>query len=50
MTCVKFRLRDIPELEYYSTDKKPRGELCIKGNSIFKGYYKDKEKTAEAFD
>jgi long-chain acyl-CoA synthetase len=50
MTCVKFRLRDIPELEYRSTDKKPRGELCIKGNSIFKGYYKDKEKTEEAFD
>lgn len=27
LACVKFRTRDIPEMDYYSTDKEPRGEL-----------------------
>ena len=27
----------------------PRGELLIKGPSIFQGYYRDEEKTKESF-
>lgn len=38
--CIKIRLRDIPEMEYFSTDPNPRGEVCFKGPSVFKGYYK----------
>ena len=51
VASCKIRLRDIPEMEYFSTDKPhPRGEICFKGNNIFRGYYKAEDKTKEAFD
>lgn len=49
--CLKMRLRDVHEMQYYHTDKPyPRGELCMYGPSMFTGYYKRPDKTAEAFD
>lgn len=50
LRCLKIRLRDLPEMKYFSTDKPPRGEICFKGSSIFRGYFKDREKTKAAFD
>jgi len=45
----KIRLRDIPEMGFLHTNNPPKGEVCFWGPSITTGYYKNKEKTEEAF-
>lgn len=37
-------------MEYYSSSNPPQGELCVTGPSVTKGYFKQPEKTAEAFE
>lgn len=48
---IDYKLRDVPELGYYTTDKPcPRGELVSKTRHQFKGYFKKPEATAKVFD
>ncbi|MFV9636395.1 carboxylic acid reductase [Mycobacterium neumannii] len=48
---VDYRLVDVPDLGYYRTDRPyPRGELLVKSETMFPGYYKRPEITASVFD
>jgi len=46
-----YKLIDVPELGYFSTDlPHPRGELLVKSDTAFPGYFKRPDVTADAFD
>jgi fatty acid CoA ligase FadD9 len=48
---IDYKLVDVPELGYFRTDRPhPRGELLVKSEQLFPGYYKRPEVTAEVFD
>lgn len=48
---IDYKLIDVPELGYFTTDKPhPRGELLIRSNNLFAGYYGRPDLTAAAFD
>ena len=48
---IDYKLVDVPDLGYFHTDRPhPRGELLVKTENMFPGYYKRPEVTAEVFD
>ncbi|WP_062540704.1 carboxylic acid reductase, partial [Mycobacterium celatum] len=48
---IDYKLADVPDLGYFATDKPyPRGELLLKTENMFPGYYKRPEITAEVLD
>ncbi|CAM4426293.1 Linear gramicidin synthase subunit D [Mycobacterium basiliense] len=50
-SVIDYKLVDVPELGYFVTDQPhPRGELLVKTQSLFPGYYHRPETTAEVFD
>ncbi|CUV05766.1 unnamed protein product [Cryptosporidium hominis] len=48
--CIEFRFLSIPEMDYDAKSYPIRGELLIRGTTIFKGYLKQPKETAEAID
>lgn len=45
--CTMYKLADVPEMNLVAK-RDNRGEICVYGTNVFKGYFKDEEKTKEA--
>jgi long-chain acyl-CoA synthetase len=48
-SCCMYKLGDVPEMNL-KVERDRRGEILVAGNNIFRGYYKDEEKTRAALD
>ena len=46
--CNYIKLVDVPDCGYFV--KNGKGEICVKGLNVMKGYFKQPEKTSEAID
>lgn len=44
---VDVRLESVPEMEYDALAAVPRGEICVRGKTLFSGYHKREDLTNE---
>lgn len=44
---VDVRLESVPEMGYDALSEVPRGEVCVRGKTLFSGYYKREDLTKQ---
>jgi len=47
MTTIEARLESVPEMEYDALSNVARGEICLRGKTLFSGYHKREDLTKE---
>ncbi|KAK6131911.1 hypothetical protein DH2020_034348 [Rehmannia glutinosa] len=47
MTTIEARLESVPEMGYDALSPVPRGEICLRGNTLFSGYHKRPDLTED---
>ncbi|CAN6372422.1 unnamed protein product [Urochloa humidicola] len=49
VTTIEARLESVPEMGYDALSDTPRGEICLRGHTLFSGYYKRPSLTEQVF-
>lgn len=47
ITTTEARLESVPDMGYDALSDLPRGEICLRGNTLFSGYHKRPDLTKE---
>nr|GMD08699.1 long chain acyl-CoA synthetase 2 [Ipomoea batatas] len=47
MTTIEARLESVPEMGYDALGSVPRGEICLRGKTLFSGYHKREDLTKD---